>query len=558
MAPSEQRNLTCRKRICVIGAGTAGLVAAKVALEEGEGAEVVCLERAADLGGIWWYRPNEMEQTTVMEFTVTNTSKEMSAFSDYPPSASLPAYLPHRDMLAYLKDYARAFGVREIIRFNSVVEQVSKMDDGRWRVVVKDILTNTVTSEVFDAVMVCIGHHSIPRSPRFQDQHLFKGRIIHGKVFKNSDGYRGKRVAVVGFGNSAVDIAISLTGLADQVYISVRCGTWIYPSHSGGVPLDYAMVRRLTQSMPSIVRNFVLDSFMQRCFNHDIVGLTPEHSVASQMGTVNDQLPRALLAKQIRLMPPIQRFTESGVIFEDSDECVPVDEVILATGYRPDIPFVDSKYYGKCTTEGDVDRLLLFKGMYSLCDDSIVFLGMIDAQGNLGQLFEMQARHFMAVYSGRVRLPERESERMEAVAQNIAAIKATFVGDSHRHAIMVDKMRYMDNLAEDMGVKPNWWTMLIRDPQLALRCLVGPLLPYQYRLIGPYAWAGAREAIMTAESRQMASLQPKKPLPRTANRLHGPHSRSIRFSAVFVIISVCLLLSSIVIGSGVAWKTSYL
>lgn len=93
---------------------------------------------------------------------------------------------------------------------------------------------------------------------------------------------------------------------------------------------------------------------------------------------------------------------------KDSDEIVPIDEIIVATGYRPDIPFIDSTYYGKCSEKGDVERLMLLRGLYSARDVSIGFVGMIEAQGNLGQLFEIQARHFMAVFTGRVNLPRTE------------------------------------------------------------------------------------------------------------------------------------------------------
>lgn len=83
--------------------------------------------------------------------------------------------------------------------------------------------------------------------------------------------------------------------------------------------------------------------------------------------------------------------------------------MIVATGYLPDIPFVDTEYYGTCATEkGGIEKLLLLKGIYSPRDTSIGFLGMVEAQGNLGQLFEMQARHFMAVFNGRLRLPNSE------------------------------------------------------------------------------------------------------------------------------------------------------
>ncbi|XP_003744887.3 dimethylaniline monooxygenase [N-oxide-forming] 2 [Galendromus occidentalis] len=452
-----------------------------------------------------------------MEFTVTNTSKEMSSFSDYPPSPDFPTYLPHKMMLKYLTDYAEHFGVTERIRFNHAVHKIEKLPNARWKVVVKDLdrSAGSFREEEFDAIMVCIGHHSIPKMPEFRDRNLFKGRIIHAKHYKNSDGYRGKAVLVVGFGNSAADVACSLVGLADQVHASIRRGTWMLPSHISGIPVDFCFFRRFAQALPKRIGDFLFHKQLQDAFNHDLVGFTPEHSPASQQGTVNDLLPRALLAKQILLQPPINRFTENGVIFQGSEYEVNIDEVVVATGYRPDIPFIESRIYGKQNEAGDVERLLLYKGMYSLTEDTIAFLGMVEAAGNLGQMFEMQARHAMAVFNKEIDLVSSKVIRRRAVMQDIESIKSKFISDSDRHSAMVNKMEYMDMLAEDIKAKPDWCTMMWTDPYLFYRCIFGPLLPYQYRLVGPYSWPGARNAILSAPENQFKGLRPIRPLPKT-------------------------------------------
>lgn len=108
------------------------------------------------------------------------------------------------------------------------------------------------------------------------------------------------------------------------------------------------------------------------------------------------------------------------LILQGSEQDVEIDEVVLATGYRPDIPFVESRFFGKLNESGDVERLLLYKGMYSLTEDSIAFLGMIEAAGNLGQMFEMQARHAMAVFNKKIELT---SSKVRPVSQ-INALKS--------------------------------------------------------------------------------------------------------------------------------------
>uniref|UniRef100_A0A914XVF3 Flavin-containing monooxygenase n=1 Tax=Panagrolaimus superbus TaxID=310955 RepID=A0A914XVF3_9BILA len=148
-------------KVCVIGAGASGLPAIKSCLENG--LEVVCFERTTDFGGLWNYRPNQKEGGTVMASTVVNTSKEMMAYSDFPPPDKWPNFMHHSFVLEYMKDYAEKFDLLKYIKFNAEVKTIEKVDTLQWKITLGD-----GKFEIFDKIMLATGHHSIPVYPQFR------------------------------------------------------------------------------------------------------------------------------------------------------------------------------------------------------------------------------------------------------------------------------------------------------------------------------------------------------------------------------------------------------
>src|SRR3954447_10651620 len=115
-------------KVCIIGAGSSGLAAAKVFSERG--IPFHCLERENDIGGLW----NETTNTGVVyDTTYLVSSRKYTGFEDYPMPEDFPTYPSHREALAYLRDYAQAFGILDRIQFNTVVEAAERTEAG-WRV----------------------------------------------------------------------------------------------------------------------------------------------------------------------------------------------------------------------------------------------------------------------------------------------------------------------------------------------------------------------------------------------------------------------------------------
>ena len=244
------------QHIGVIGAGAAGLAAIKQCRDAGF--NVTCYEKTDNLGGLWRYRPEDKDGVgSVMRSTIINSSKEVSAFSDFPPSAHLPNYMHNTKMVEYFDHYAHEFKLLPFIKYHREVINVKRADDyddtGRWQITTRDTVDHSVETVTFDGVLVCTGHHVYPSWPSFKGQELFEGKILHSHSYKTPTGFENDRVVVLGIGNSAGDIAVELSQTGQQVYLSTRRGTWIWNRVGlNGRPLDTYMLTRISNKIRDI------------------------------------------------------------------------------------------------------------------------------------------------------------------------------------------------------------------------------------------------------------------------------------------------------------------
>uniref|UniRef100_A0A915PS43 Flavin-containing monooxygenase n=1 Tax=Setaria digitata TaxID=48799 RepID=A0A915PS43_9BILA len=244
-----------------------------------------------------------------MKSTVINSSKELTAFSDFVPPPEMPNFMSHVQMLAYLRLYAKHFDLLRHIHLKHevlAVERNEKYDEnGRWNVTYRNINNDMVNTEIFDGVLLCCGHHTIPHWPQpFLGQDRFHGEIIHSHDYREPLAYSGKNIVVVGFGNSAVDIAVDVSEIADEVYLSTRTGAWVLGrTWDRGEPADAVFLSRYIQSLRNMVPFWILNKAIQnqinRRFDHGRFGLTPKHGPLEAHNTVNDCLPSRLASGTI-------------------------------------------------------------------------------------------------------------------------------------------------------------------------------------------------------------------------------------------------------------------
>lgn len=506
MAHDGRNDEAKRRLVVVIGAGSSGLPSIKSCLEEG--LDVVCFERTEGLGGLWRYREVPLEGVgSVARNTVLNSSKEFSAYSDFPPGPEAPNYLHHAGMLEYLRLYSEKFRLEPHIRYNHLVTSIRETDDCRWTVRGTDTVSGTPFEATADAVMVCSGHHAVPKLPSFPGLDEFAGRVIHAHDYRRASAFEDRRVLVVGLGNSGGDIAAELSYVAAQVYVSTRRGTWVAPRLGPhGQPMDLTLCTRALNTarslLPFDLTARAYEHRLNRHFDHKLYQLQPSHRALDQQPFVNDVLPARILTGTIQIRGNVSRFSKDSVEFEDGSR-VAVDDVILATGYVKKYAFLPEDV-AACITEGRVE---LFKFIFPAGrhrPPAMAFIGLVDPIGSFWPVAEMQARYVSRVLSGKLDLPDVERQAKEAAKR--ASVLAV---DSDRYATQVHWIAYMDELASLIGVKPNLSLMALKDPALFRRCFAGPCLSYQFRLEGPHAWAGARDAILGSPARVASPLTPQ-------------------------------------------------
>uniref|UniRef100_A0A452VCU4 Flavin-containing monooxygenase n=1 Tax=Ursus maritimus TaxID=29073 RepID=A0A452VCU4_URSMA len=264
--------------IAVVGAGVSGLGAIKTCLEEG--LEPTCFEGSDDIGGLWRY---ESGRPSIYESATSNTSKEMTTYSDYPFPDHFPNYLHNSRIMDYLRIEATS---PSLSHPQSKVCSVRKRSDfsctGRWDVVVE--AAGKQESHVFDGIMVCSGMYSDPFLPlqNFPGIKRFKGQYIHSWEYKSPEKFRGKKIIVVGIGNSGADLAVELSHVASQVFLSTRRGAWIWNRvWDYGMPVDTVLFTHfnavLNKFYPTFLINRWAENKLNVRFNHDVYGLFPQH-----------------------------------------------------------------------------------------------------------------------------------------------------------------------------------------------------------------------------------------------------------------------------------------
>ncbi|XP_006887446.1 PREDICTED: dimethylaniline monooxygenase [N-oxide-forming] 5-like [Elephantulus edwardii] len=498
-----------KKRIAVIGAGISGLGAIKCCLDED--LEPTCFERNDDIGGLWKFQKSTSEKLPSIYRSVTiNTSKEMMCFSDFPIPDHFPNYMHNSKLMDYFRMYAKHFDLLKYIRFKTKVRSVRKHPDfsltGQWEVVVE--ANGQQETLVFNGVLVCSGHHTDPYLPlhSFPGIEKFEGCYFHSREYKSPEEFLGKRIIVVGIGNSGVDIAVELSRVAKQVFLSTRRGAWIlHRVWENGYPMDTAFFTRFNSFLQKIATTAVINNRLEKIlnsrFNHAHYGLQPKHRPLSQHPTVNDDLPNHIISGKVCMKPNVKEFTETDAIFDDGTIEEKIDVVIFATGYSFSFPFLDG------LIKVSNNEVSLYKLIFppDLEKPTLAVIGLIQPLGIILPIAELQSRWATRVFKGLSKLPSERS-MMAEIAQRKKNMNKRYV-KTPRHTIQVDHIEYMDEIASLAGVKPNLLLLFLSDPKLAMEVFFGPCTPYQYRLQGPGKWDGARRAILTQRERIIKPLR---------------------------------------------------
>lgn len=315
---------------CIIGAGPSGLIMARAFIKEGVPFD--CFERYSDVGGLW--DPNN-PGTPIYESAHFISSKWTSYFYGFPMPDHYPDYPSYRQILDYIRSFARAFGLYDHITFNTEVVSAVPAGD-QWKVTL-----STGEVRVYAGVVACPGvtwHASIPKLPGAE---TFKGEIRHSVSYMKPDEFRGKRVLVMGAGNSGVDIACDAAKFADKAFFSVRRGYRFVPKHLFGIPTDVLMSGKVLPPKGVSISTDV--GKMLDTLNGDLTRLglpKPDHDALSSHPIMNTQILHYLGHGDLIAKSDIRELRGNTVVFKDGSE-EEIDLIMLATGYEYKMPFFD-------------------------------------------------------------------------------------------------------------------------------------------------------------------------------------------------------------------------
>jgi dimethylaniline monooxygenase (N-oxide forming) len=421
--------------ICVIGAGSSGMVVAKALRERGLSYD--CFEKGSDIGGMWRYE-NDNGLSSAYASLHIDTSRENLGYSDFPIAGDQPDFLSHDAFLSHLEAYADRFGLRDGVSFNTSVEQVERDGEG-WNVRLSSGKTRR-----YRAVIVANGHLWDPRWPQFPG--AFDGRISHSHHYRTAAPFEGKHVLVVGLGNSAVDIAVDLCRRARSVTISTRRSAWIMPKYLMGFPIDHwsaflsrrlRLPTRLTRMlMARLVRLAIGD---QRRFGVR----RPEHPMWREHATLSQDLLPAIGHGRIAMKPNIAELAGEEIVFTDGSRRH-FDAVIYATGYRTSFPFLGKEIVG-----AGGEPPLLYRRIASVEHPGLFFAGLVQPIGPTIPLVEIQARWIAAILSGALPLPTVGLQQ-EEIAAHREVQRRTYL-DTARYALEVDFKSYATALRGDLS-----------------------------------------------------------------------------------------------------------
>ena len=323
-------------RYCIIGAGSSGITAAKNLKQLGIPYDV--FEREDGIGGNWYYgKPH----SSVYRSIHLISSKPLTEYTDFPMPEEYPPYPSHEQVLAYFRAYVRHFDLEPGITFNTEVTRVEPVDGGRlWDVTITPHESATAETRRYRGVVICNGHNWCPKYPDYPGS--FTGQTLHSSAYKTPDVLEGKRVLVIGAGNSGCDIAAESATHARATYLSTRRGYYYMPKFFFGVPVDQVGERLLDLGLPLSVRRAVA-SVTYRMSVGDLsrYGVRPpDHKLFETHPIVNAQLPYYLAHGDVLPRPDVREYRGDRVAFVDGSE-EPIDLIIYATGFRIVFPFLD-------------------------------------------------------------------------------------------------------------------------------------------------------------------------------------------------------------------------
>jgi cation diffusion facilitator CzcD-associated flavoprotein CzcO len=370
-----------------------------------------------------------------------DTSKEQLQFSDYPMPPETPHYLHHTQVLSYLHSYMKEFGLTGRVTLKTEVAEAKRDERGAWRV-----RLGNGQVRAYDALFVCNGHHWDPRWPEPAYPGHFDGLQVHSHSYRDPFtpvDFRGKRVLVVGMGNSAMDIATELCPrhIAGKLFVSTRRGAHIFPRYLLGKPADKG---KLYPWLP-----LSLQRWAGRKLFHFAVGYMedfglpkPDHRVFEAHVSVSDMFPSYVASGDIEMRPGIKELAGDSVLFENG-RLEKIDIIVWATGYKISFSFFDPSFIS-----APGNRLPLFKRIMKPGIPNLFFIGLAQPSISIFRLVYHQVKWTAAYLAGDYALPDVAEQERTIIADEKKHMGRYYA--SARHTMQLDQDIYFAELESEL------------------------------------------------------------------------------------------------------------
>ena len=444
--------------VCVIGAGSSGLAAAKALYLARVPFD--CFEQGPAIGGNWLF-DNPNGQSACYETLEINTSCPRMAFSDFPMPQDYPPYARHDQVQAYFESYVEHFGFREAITFETTVQSVRPNPAGGWLVDTDG--PDGSHTRCYDAVLVANGHHWDARWPQPAYQGRFDGEQIHAHDYRSGDQLEGRDVLVVGAGNSAMDIAVESSYRARTTTLSIRRGQWVLRKMLLGRPTDQIALPGWLPWWATSARlrlGALLSGGLTR------YGLPhPDHRPGESHPVQSEQIRARLDAGAITPRPGLAGFDGDRVEFVDGTTAR-ADLIVWATGYRVSFPFLAPDLLAVPDNE-----LPLWKRTVHPDLPGLFFIGLLQPVGAIMPLAEAQGAWICDLLTGRY-APPTDAEIRRQMRSEHERDKRQFY-TSPRHTMEVDFEHYLWDLKREQSrgrrragsAAGEWWRPPGRIPE---------------------------------------------------------------------------------------------
>jgi len=421
-------------RTCIIGAGSSGIAAAKAL--HARAIPFDCFEKSDRVGGNWVFA-NKNGMSAAYRDLFINTSRQRMAYSDFPMPESYPDFPHHTHIAAYFDDYVDHFGFRDRITFETGVKHAARDASGVWQIELDSGETRS-----YDALVVANGHHWKPRwpEPAFPGAEQFSGEQLHAHSYLDNSIFAGKRAVILGMGNSAMDIAVESSYVAERTYLAARSGVWIIPKYIFGKPLDQL---RNDPRVPFKVRQRIIQRLVRSYAGPpERYGLPkPTHRFGEAHPTVSGRILDRIQHGTITPKPNIEALERSQVRFVDGSS-VEADVVVYCTGYQIAFPFFDEDFIA-----APDNHIELFRRVFHPQIPNVFFVGLLQPLGAIMPLAEAQGAWVGDYLRGDYALPSDAELRADIDADQ-AAMRKRYVS-SKRHTIQVDFEDYLYKLDKE-------------------------------------------------------------------------------------------------------------